>query len=368
VQQGRRKTALHGKLHSLAECRFGAGTQRIGRRKQQLPVRHALAAGIDPGPRALLVAGKGRHPDAGLGEGNGLRIVDQSGARPRQSFGDRRFDALVASAFQKRRDRLRANLDGGRNLECREQPRPQRRRRLSGFGQSLRRLAIGAGEIFAGDDVERRGPLGRGHAELGRRGLVAGEEKEQRGLCLGGERRRGPLFRKAEKEIVHDAHAFWNGGLPLPQHGSGEGTLGPPFAGKLKGELGSRCVSSRCGTEGGDEQRLPPGWVGPAPLKGFAEINVAGLVNSPQRQQSQCVAAEQAGIVGPGTAKKLGCFASAPGPFQSGNPDQDLLAARRIAGGEGAGDEARQHGRRQRRGGKQLLEFAHVDAAPKIVR
>ena len=76
------------------------------------------------------------------------------------------------------------------------------------FGSAWRGLAIGARKIFAGDDVERCGPLGGGDAELGRRRLVVGEKEQQLGLGLGGEAGGRALGAEGEEQIVDDANVL----------------------------------------------------------------------------------------------------------------------------------------------------------------
>ena len=208
-----------------------------------------------------------------------MRVLHQSGARLGQSFGDRHFDVLIARGCQQCGDGLGANLDRRRAFEGGEQPRPQRRARLRGVRQRLRGLAIGARKIFAADDVERRGPLGGGDAELGRCRRVVSEHEQQLGLGLGGEAGGRALGAEGEKQIVDDANLLGAGrrrrcGLAQAgDRGRGQPHLRAAVTRKLKRKLRSRQVAPRRGTIDRHEQRLL--------ARRPAEANLARIVLAP---------------------------------------------------------------------------------------
>jgi len=69
---------------------------------------------------------------------------------------------------------------------------------------------------------------------------------------------------------------------------------------KLKRELRSRRIASRRGTIGWDQQRLPPRRSGGN--AGFAELNLARLIDALRGQQRQRIRAEQSRLVGSGAS------------------------------------------------------------------
>ena len=213
MQQWRRQAAFQRDVDAGRERGFRPRALRIARREQELPAAHALPAGVDPRPSALLVAGERGDPDAGLGEEIGLRVLDQPRRRLRQSLRDRHLDPLVASGGQQSANGFGANIRRGSVVEGGEQPRPQRRPRLRARGQLGRGFTIGSRQLIAGNDVERGRPLGSGQPQLGRRVLVTGEteQKLRRGLGRQVGLERGLAVRSSELErnIVGDIdHRF----------------------------------------------------------------------------------------------------------------------------------------------------------------
>ena len=110
MQQRRRQAAVEREVDALGERRLGARALRVAGGEQKLPALQALAAGLDPGPGALLVAGQGRDPDAGLGEA----AASLSAINP--ALASARASAIGTSISWSRAEASSASIDSARIL------------------------------------------------------------------------------------------------------------------------------------------------------------------------------------------------------------------------------------------------------------